>query len=122
MKQRKEAGVLGALDAVDESGIPFDDREPFVFGDARRWGDLTRSRRKFLNERSRLSPVEQEIQKSLTKLVEVKFDNRPLAEVMDTLGKMAGVNVYLDPQGLHAEGVTTDTPVSLNLTQPVSLQ
>src|SRR5262245_51023109 len=35
---------------------------------------------------------------------------------------MAGVNVYLDPQGLNAEGVTTDTPVTLNLTQPISLK
>ena len=38
------------------------------------------------------------------------------------LGRMAGVNVYLDPQGLHAEGVTSDTPVTLNLTQPISLK
>ena len=35
---------------------------------------------------------------------------------------MAGVNVYLDPQGLNAEGVTSDTPVTLNLTQPISLK
>ena len=41
---------------------------------------------------------------------------------MDTLGRMAGVNVYLDPQGLNAEGVTSDTPVTLNLTQPISLK
>ena len=63
-----------------------------------------------------------EIQKSLSKPVEVKFENRPLSEVMDTLGRMAGVNMHLDPQGLHAEGVTSDTPVTINLTQPISLK
>jgi general secretion pathway protein D len=35
---------------------------------------------------------------------------------------MAGVNVFLDPQGMHAEGITTDEPVSINLTQPISLR
>src|SRR5947207_13833433 len=55
-------------------------------------------------------------------MVEVRFTNRPLSEVMDTLGRMTGINVYLDPQGLNAEGVTTDTPVTLNLTQPISLK
>ena len=44
------------------------------------------------------------------------------SEVMDTLGRMAGINVHLDPQGLDAEGVTSDTPVTLNLTQPISLK
>jgi general secretion pathway protein D len=54
--------------------------------------------------------------------VEVRFENRPLAEVLDTLGRMSGVNVHLDEQGLHAEGVTTDVPVTINLTQPISLK
>ena len=122
IRERSEAGVLGALGGVDESGIPFDDRTPFVFGDARKWNDLTRSRRRLLDERSKMSPAEIEIQKSMTKLVEVKFDNRPLAEVIDTLQRMAGVNMHLDPQGLLAEGVTSDTPVTLNLSQPISLR
>jgi general secretion pathway protein D len=51
-----------------------------------------------------------------------KFRNQPLSEVVETLGRMAGVNVYLDPQGLHAEGVTTDEPISINLTEPISLR
>jgi general secretion pathway protein D len=122
LRERKEAGFLASLAAVEESSIAFDDRNPLVFGDVRRWADLTKSRRGWLEQQRRLSPVEQEIQRSLSKPVEARFINRPLAEVMDTLGRMAGVNVYLDPQGLNAEGVTTDTPVTLNLTQPISLK
>ncbi|MDX1945195.1 MAG: hypothetical protein SFU86_07300, partial [Pirellulaceae bacterium] len=121
-RERKESAFMRSMIDIENSAVAnVGDENPLVF-DAKRWSDLSNRRRKFLSERSRLSPVEQEIQKSLTKLVEVKFDNRPLAEVMDVLSKMAGVNVYLDPQGLHAEGVTTDTPVSINLNQPVTLR
>jgi general secretion pathway protein D len=122
IKERTENGFLKGLQSLGESGIPFDDRNPFVFGDMKKWSDLTRSRSRLLSQQHHLSPVEQEIQKSLSKPVEVKFINRPLAEVMDTLGRMAGINVYLDPQGLHAEGVTSDSTVTLNLTQPISLR
>jgi general secretion pathway protein D len=122
LRERSEAGFLGAMQSVGDSGVAFDDREPIVFGDVRKWSQLTKSRQRWLEQQNRLSPVEQEIQRSLSKPVEAKFINRPLTEVMDMLGRMAGVNVYLDPQGLHAEGVTSDTQVTLNLTQPISLK
>jgi general secretion pathway protein D len=88
----------------------------------RRWAELTRRRKGLLEQRTRLSPAEQEIQKSLSKPVEVKFVNRPLNEVVNVLSQMTGVNIYLDPQGLHAEGVTVDTPVTLDLSMPISLK
>lgn len=122
IKDRAERGFVDAMISTGESAIPFDDRNSFVFGDARKWADLTKTRRGWLQEHRHMSPAEIEIQKSLSKGVEVRFSNRPLAEVMDTLGRMSGVNVYLDPQGLNAEGVTTDTPVTLNLTQPISFK
>jgi general secretion pathway protein D len=87
IKERSENGVLKSLQSIAESGIPFDDRNPFAFGKVKDWLDLTRSRSRMLQQQNRLSPAEQEIQRSLSKLVEVKFQNRPLAEVMDTLGR-----------------------------------
>ncbi len=123
IKDNKEKGFYDAMAAVDESSIPFDDRHPLKFGDAKEWDRMSRTRGDWLREqRSRLTPAEMEIQKSLKSEVDVKFENRPLSEVMETLGRMAGVNVFLDPQGLHAEGITTDEPVSINLTQPISLR
>ncbi|MEX2175482.1 MAG: hypothetical protein WD872_14055 [Pirellulaceae bacterium] len=122
VRSRKEGAfndVLGEVDAAAVQNVG--DDNPYVF-DQKRWGDLSRSRRKLLGEENRLSPAEMEIQRSLGKLIEAKFDERPLVEVMDTLSKMAGINIYLDPQGLAAEGLTTDIPVSLNLTQPVTLR
>ena len=69
-----------------------------------------------------LSPAEVEIQKSLTKQVDVRFTDRPLSEVMETLGALASINIHLDPAGLAAEGITPSTPVTLNLAQPISLK
>jgi general secretion pathway protein D len=122
IKDRTERGVVDSLLSIGESGIPYDDRNPLTWGPINNWRALTNSRKDWLNRQRHMTPAELEIQKSLSKGVEVRFINRPLAEVMDTLGRMAGVNVYLDPQGLNAEGVTTDTPVTLNLTQPISFK
>jgi general secretion pathway protein D len=121
-KKRKEDGFQKTLGEVDDAGIiNVSDEEPIVFN-PRRWGELTRRRRGLLEQRTRLSPAEQEIQKSLGKPVEVKFINRPLNEVVNVLSQMTGVNIYLDPSGLHAEGVTVDTPVTLDLSMPISLK
>lgn len=120
-RRRKADGTYRALANADLSAIPFDDNEPIQFN-ATRWSELTRRRRSLVEQRNRLSPAEMEIQRSLSKPVEVNFTNRPLNEVVDVLSKMTGVNIYLDPQGLHAEGVTVDTPVTLALNQPISLK
>jgi general secretion pathway protein D len=121
-REQKERAFVRVLGDVDRAGISLvDDENPLVF-DAKRWGDLTKRRKGVLGEGRILTPAEQEIQKSLGKLVEAKFNERPLGEVLDTLSKMVGVNIHLDPQGLAAEGLTTDQPVTLNLSQPISLR
>jgi general secretion pathway protein D len=122
IKDNAERAVYGALTDVERAKIQnVGDDNPLVF-DAKRWGDLTKLRKGILGEGRVLTPAEQEIQKSLGKLVEAKFNERPLGEVLETLSKMVGVNIHLDPQGLAAEGLTTDQPVSLNLAQPISLR
>lgn len=123
IKALKESGVYDALTSVESSSAPFDDRHPLVFGDTKNWDQLSRTRGQWLQEqRSRMTPAEQEIQSALKTKVDVRFGNQPLAEVVETLGRMAGVNVYLDPQGLHAEGITTDAPITITLTEPISLR
>jgi general secretion pathway protein D len=123
IRDLKERGFYDTMTAAEESAIPFDDRTPMVFADAKEWDHISHLRGDWLRDQnSRLTPAEMEIQSALKTEVDVRFENRPLAEVMETLGRMSGVNVYLDPQGLHAEGITTDEPVSINLTQPISLR
>lgn len=120
---RKERKFNEQLTSVDQSSEGFDDRNPFVFGSAQQWTDLSKSRKKYLEELGRkLSPAEQEIEKSLGKQVEVSFEDRPLHEVLETLSKMANINIHLDPNGLHAEAVTPETPVRLKLINPISLK
>lgn len=123
IKEMKEEGFYSAMTAVDRSSVAYNDDIPMTFVDVKKWNELSRTRADWLHQQqSRLNPAELEIQRSLETKVEVRFENRPISEVLDALGRMAGVNVYLDPQGLHAEGVTTDEPISINLTQPISLR
>ena len=99
--------------------IPFDDNNPMQFGDVKEWDKLTKSpfRRRRSTADHAASEKEIEIEKSLKTPVSLKFQDAPLSEVMDHLKTLAGVNIHLDPRGLAAEGVTTDTPVNIDLTR-----
>ncbi len=120
---KKEQGFYDAMTAVDGSSTPFDDRTPYKFGEAKEWRDLSGNRAAQLEQqRQRMSKAEMEIQKSLSNKVDVKFNERPLAEVMDLLSELSGVPIVLDPVGMAAEGVTTDTPVTIRLNQQISLR
>jgi general secretion pathway protein D len=121
-KARKEAGYIGAYNAIEESSQPWDDRESIKWMEVTKWEQISKMRSRMLGDLRKLTPQEMEIQKALGKQVEVKFEGETLSQVMDTLSKMTGVNIHLNQNALHSEGITSDTPVSLNLTQPVSLK
>ncbi|HEX3725099.1 MAG TPA: hypothetical protein VHV08_02605, partial [Pirellulales bacterium] len=119
----KEKQAWETFDSVEQSAIPFDDREPYRMPDAKKWEDLTKSRAKRLAEsRSRRGERELEMERKLKTPVSLKFRNRPLSEVLENLAKLAAVNLYLDPKGLGEEGVTSDSPVTIDLTQDISLK
>ena len=122
LRDAKEQNIYDALTSVEEAASSsFDDRQIVKF--ATGWKEFSQHRLERQREGSRrLSPVEIEIQKSLSKQVDVRFTDRPLSEVMDTLGSLAGINIHLDPAGLAAEGLTPSTPVTLNFAQPISLR
>ena len=104
--------------------MPFNDMNPYVMPDAKTWDDLTKNRAKLsqAEHRRNLTEREIEIQKKLKTPVSLQFDRAPLSKVMDYLGKMADVNLHLDPQGLAEEGVTTDTPVTIDLRHEIMLK
>ena len=90
--------------------------------DAQEWRELSATRLRWLKDQGRRkSPAEIEIQSRLSQKVNVSFTDHPLADVLAVLGKAAQVNIFLDPQGMIAEGVSSDTPVTINLTQEISL-
>ncbi|MCG8587415.1 MAG: hypothetical protein MI757_22135 [Pirellulales bacterium] len=121
LQERHEAGVWGALDSVAHSSVPYDDRNPVTYIDS--WDQLSESRRQYERSGARLrTKKELEIEQKLKTPVLMKFNEEPLSEVMSHLSKVAGIDIFLDPRGLSAEGVSTDTPVSLKLNNEISLK
>jgi len=123
IRERSEEGLAGALMSADESAIPFDDRDPYRLPDVRYWQELTDRRSRYTGDhKRRLTEADIAIYNALKTKVDVRFEERPLSEVVHTLAASAGINVHIDRQGLAAEGITSDTPVTINLTQPISLR
>ncbi|MCA9262501.1 MAG: hypothetical protein KDA60_01585 [Planctomycetales bacterium] len=113
--------TLDALADVEDSAVPFPDS--LVTSYPRNWEDLSNTRLKSQREgRSRYNEAEQQIDQALSKNVEVNFEAEPLYSAIDKLARMAGINVYLDPEGLEAEGVRPEDTVTLPLRKPVSLR
>ena len=109
-----DANELGVPDAYTLS-------EPIKY--PKEWSALVKSREGLMaNRASRYNDAERAIERSLQQQVSVQFDRKPLGEVIETLGEMTGVNVFIDTEGLAAEGVTTDTPVTMNLRDEISLR
>jgi general secretion pathway protein D len=119
--ERKGDGFIEALTAVEESSIPgdFNIRYP----NAHDWNSLTKRRSEMeATGNSRQSERERRIEVQLKTPVLLKYDKRPLKDVMDDLARLADINIHLDQQGMAIEGVNYDTPVTINLSQEISLK
>lgn len=122
-KEAKDNGFTLAMQSVDESSTPFDDRNPIVFGDPKRWDELTRRRLRMLERTNRrLSTDEQQIEKALSTRVSVNLKGVPLSEALKTLCDIANIPVFLDPQGIQVEGIASDQPVTLELPKEIPLR
>jgi len=116
-----ENGFQEVMDDVDEAKIPF--KGPYKMPDAKTWSTLSKTRLARLRDGTqRRSPKEMEIAQRLNTPVDAKYQNRPLREVLDGLAKRASVPLYIDPQGLQSEGVSSDAKVTIDLSQDISLK
>lgn len=114
-------GFLDVMEDTEMSSAGF--VGPITFPDTKEWEDLTKNRTRLAAEgRGRLSADEQEIQRKLSTKVEASHAGQPLAEVLESLGKQAGVPIHIDTAGLEQEAVSTDSPVTLSIDQPISLK
>ena len=117
----KQAGFLDVAEDSERSSAPF--VGPIAFPETKDWEDLTKNRSRLEAEgRSRSTPAEVAIQKKLSVQVKAAFQNKPLAVVLDALAKQADVPIHLDMVGLEGESVRSDTPVTIQLDQPISLK
>jgi len=117
----KESGFVAAMTDVDKSSTPF--VGPIEFPATKDWEDLTKNRNRLDAEgRSRTSPAEAAIHKKLSAQVVAVHRGEPLAVVLDSLAKQAGVPIHLDMVGLESESVRSDTPVTISLEQKITLK
>ena len=108
---------------VDRAAIPFNGDFDQFGHDGHDWSSLTDSRKECSAEGdTHRSPGDLEIEQKLTMPVSLKFKQAPLGEVLDYLAKVTQVNMYIDPQGLKAEGVSTDEPVTIDLARDIQLK
>lgn len=86
------------------------------------WKDLSAWRRQRMATPREEGDAEEKLEAALKMKVTVDFQNTPLSKVMARLSQTAGVNIVLNAEGLAKEGVTPNTPVTIQLEQPVSLR
>ena len=124
LREQKDDAVWGTLNAVEMAAVPFgDDRDPIQFIDHGDWKKLTERRAQFSGDQERdRHPAELEIEKKLHTPVSLKFKDAPLSDVAEHLKKVGDINIYLDPQGLAEEGIHSSTPVTIDLSQEISLK
>ena len=124
IRDAKADGFVRALNNSEWAAVPFDDNKPYQFpDDGKDWGAFKNRRMKYAGGRARpKSEREIEIEKKLRTPVSLQFTNAPLNQVMSYLAKLAEVNLHLDPTGLTEEGVTNDTPVTINLPSEIMLK
>ncbi|HEX7379928.1 MAG TPA: hypothetical protein VF278_22585 [Pirellulales bacterium] len=125
IRDAKEEYFVTALNNVENSAqaAGIDDEHPLKFKDVKEWAKLTKSRKELLSELSnRKTEREVEIEKKLRTPVWLKYEEAPLSQVIEDLGKLAQVPTLLDPRGLTEEGIDSHTPVTINLTTEISLR
>ena len=121
--QMSEAGFYHAMaDIKRTSGETMRDLgKPMTYG-GEKWLDFVNKRKGSGDLTNRQSVSEIQIKKKLETPVLPNYDQMPLADVVQSLSQLTGVNIHLDPRGLGQEGVRTDTPVSLDLDREISLE
>ena len=124
LKDDIEAGRVMAWEDLERgSRIDVGDQQPLAFPEPEYWSELTERRRRMMEGNLGQSEAEVRILKALrSQKVEVRFNNMPLEKAADYLAQQTGINIFLDEIAMQAVGVTRETPVTVNLPQPVTLE
>jgi general secretion pathway protein D len=122
LMDKKDSSIWDQLNDVEESAInPVAKSGSELVYDAQKW-ELLKDRKGTRDRVERRTQRELEIERRLKTPVMLRYEDTPLAEVMEGLSQLTGVNIHLDPRGLTQEGVNTDTPVTINLSKDISLK
>ena len=117
-----EEGVVGVFQDLRRTAgeALVDSTRPITYN-AETWGGL-KKRRGSSEASSRRTAREIEIQRKLRTPVQPRYEEMPLADVMQQLSELTGVNIHLDQRGLSQEGIQSNELVSLYLGQEISLE
>jgi len=118
----KEDRVAKTLLDLNASGTPIDPNREIDFGDAQQWSELSRRRKLLTEAESRYSTAEKQINDRLSTPVNVNYKNRPIAEVMQDLAAVTNIPIIMDGRAMADASVQSDSPVNLELTNPISLK
>lgn len=120
MREQRSITNLTTYNGVEMAGV-HNIRDGHEMDYGTDW-DTVRDRKSISEANSNRSPRELEIQRRLETPVQFRYDEKPLGEVMDDLAQMSGINIHLDNRGLIQEGVSSSTPVTINITSEISLK
>jgi type II secretory pathway component GspD/PulD (secretin)/tetratricopeptide (TPR) repeat protein len=123
IKRDKDEGAMVAFQEADAASIMDPEVQMNGFKFAKNFGDLTKNRRDFL---ARTAPKRDQrtldIESKLGDPITLNMTNQPLTEALDFLRKYTGLNIVLDTKALMEEGLTTESPVNLQLSTPIRLK
>lgn len=120
-RNQKEDGFVRVMEDIHKTAgeALVDSTSPITYGSS--WDDIVK-RKGADSGQDRRSEREIEIERKLQTPVLPKYTDAPLSQVVEGLSELAGINIVLDPLGMSQEGVRTDTEVTLNLPQEISLK
>lgn len=114
LRDAKEESFWNQLNEVEMAAIVNVGDDPIEF--PHDWSDLTKRRKgKYRDGNRPRTETEQHIEQSLEKRISLHEDKVPLAEVIKKIATVADINIHFDPLGLEEEGVTSHTPVSIDV-------
>ncbi len=113
-RELRHRKFISGILSVEESAIPFNDRDAIVYPDKEFWDKITREREKYkavdlLNTDS----AEANIQKALgEKATNQDWLEIPLNEAMDEISAEFGIPIALDKVAIEDAGYTEDEPIT----------
>ncbi|MGV3485042.1 MAG: hypothetical protein ACO1RT_11550, partial [Planctomycetaceae bacterium] len=122
ISSEKEDNFAKSLLAIDRAGIPIDPDREYQLPEAKNWIDLTKRRLESRDTDTRLSTAEKEIKRRLETPVDINYKGRPMAEVMQDLSAVTNIPIVLDARAMEEMRVSSDSPVTLELTNAISLK
>jgi general secretion pathway protein D len=114
MKDGKERMAWQALHDVDRAMVhSLSDDHPLQFGDD--WQEIIARRKGTPTDAVERTEEELRIRSSLNMPVSLHFQEEPLVNVLDYIANNFLINVQADSEGLLENGITSDTPVTINV-------